>query len=203
MSNQKITLSSSDSIKNYVVVLGNNATAVDASGVMAESLGYSHAMTSATQSEGPAEAIGIHLAGLAISMLRDRDRGKHAPDCLISGGEPTVQLVPACRRGTGGRNTHLVLAAMKHLKEMKLDKAFRDRIVILSGGTDGEDGPTDAAGAILTPAVWAAAERLHLDLADHLSRNDSYTFFKLTGGLLITGPTHTNVCDIRVVVIDG
>jgi glycerate-2-kinase len=78
----------------------------------------------------------------------------------------------------------------------------RSRLVLMSGGTDGEDGPTDAAGAVLNESVWRAAESLSLDAADYLRRNDAYTFFKKTGGLLITGPTGTNVCDLRVVVID-
>jgi glycerate 2-kinase len=186
-----------------IIVLGNNATAVDAAGVRAESLGYSHAMTVAKRSEGAAESIGAHMADMAISMLRDRDLGKKTPDCLISGGEPTVTLAPASVRGRGGRNTHVVLAAMRRMIELNVDTTTRDRIVIVSGGTDGEDGPTDAAGAILTPDVWREAQRLSLDPADFLWRNDSYTFFQKTGGLIITGPTHTNVCDVRVVVVDS
>jgi len=199
--NQPSKSSSISAVRSYVVVLGNNATAVDAAGVKAESLGYSHAMTVAQSCEGSASSVGIHLAEMAVSMLRDCDVGKKTPDCLISGGEPTVQLAPANIRGRGGRNTHLVLAAMQQLIEMKVDVSLRDRIVILSGGTDGEDGPTDAAGAILSAEVWQAMDRLQLDPADYLSRSDSYTFFKQTGGLMLTGPTHTNVCDVRVVAV--
>lgn len=195
------TTSPISTVRSHVVVLGNNATAVDAAGVKAESLGYSHAMTVAQQCEGSASSVGIHLAEMAVSMLRDCDAGKKTPDCLISGGEPTVQLAPANIRGRGGRNTHLVLAAMQRLIEMRVDVSLRDRIVILSGGTDGEDGPTDAAGAILSANVWQAMDRLQLDPKDYLSRSDSYTFFKQTGGLMLTGPTHTNVCDVRVVVV--
>ncbi len=187
--------------EGLIVVLGNNATAVDAAGIRAESLGYSHAMTAATRCEGSAESVGIHHAELAVSMLRDRDAGKQTPDCLITGGEPTVQLAPANIRGQGGRNMHLVLAAMQRLSQMNLEPAVLDRIVILSGGTDGEDGPTDAAGAILTGEVWREAIRLQLDPVDYLARSDSYSFFQRTGGLLVTGPTHTNVCDIRVVLV--
>jgi glycerate-2-kinase len=72
----------------------------------------------------------------------------------------------------------------------------------LSAGTDGEDGPTDAAGALIDAAVVAEAARLELDPADFLARNDAYHFFAPTGGLLKTGPTHTNVCDLRVVLVD-
>jgi len=193
--------SSGTSPHSHVVVLGNNATAVDAAGVAAESRGYSHAMTVATQHEGFASNVGAHLADMALSMLHDRDAGMKTPDCLISGGEPTVELAPIAIRGRGGRNTHLVLAAMLRLIELKVKCSIRDRIVILSGGTDGEDGPTDAAGAILSSDVWFATERLKLNPSDYFNRSDSYNFFKQTEGLLITGPTHTNVCDVRVVVV--
>jgi glycerate-2-kinase len=184
-----------------VLVLGNNATAVDAAGVKAESLGYSHAMTSARQSEGAAEAVGRHLAEMAVTMLADRDAGKQTPDCLISGGEPTVRLAPPAVRGKGGRNTHVVLAAMARLKEMNCPHSLLDRILIMSGGTDGEDGPTNAAGAIVTSQVWRRAAELGLDPNDYLSRSDSYHFFAQASGLLITGPTHTNVCDLRVMCV--
>ncbi|MEL7336182.1 MAG: MOFRL family protein, partial [Planctomycetota bacterium] len=79
----------------------------------------------------------------------------------------------------------------------------RNRIVVLSGGTDGEDGPTDAAGAVLDAGVWQRY-RDHanvLSIEDALRRNDAHTFFQRCGGLLITGPTHTNVCDLRVGLI--
>jgi hydroxypyruvate reductase len=75
-------------------------------------------------------------------------------------------------------------------------------IVLLSGGTDGEDGPTDAAGALLDAEVLAAAKQRGLDPADFLARNDAYRFFEPLGALIKTGPTHTNVCDLRVVVVD-
>ena len=75
-------------------------------------------------------------------------------------------------------------------------------IALLSGGTDGEDGPTDAAGAILDAAILAAARQHNLDPADYLARNDAYHFFRPLKALIKTGPTHTNVCDVRVVVVD-
>ncbi len=76
-------------------------------------------------------------------------------------------------------------------------------IALLSGGTDGEDGPTDAAGAFVTEEVAQAAKEQNLDAADHLRRNDAYEFFRHAGGLFITGPTQTNVCDLRVIAISG
>jgi hydroxypyruvate reductase len=73
----------------------------------------------------------------------------------------------------------------------------------LSGGTDGEDGPTDAAGAVLDEAVLSVAAARQLSVGDYLARNDAYHFFDPLGGLIKTGPTHTNVCDLRVVLAVG
>ncbi len=174
------------------LVIGNLAMAVDAGGIRAEQLGYRHAMDVARQLEGPAEEVGRHLARMARSM-----RSQDGPDCLITGGEPVVHLAPAAERGRGGRNQQLVLAALETLAPAGLEG-----IVLLSGGTDGEDGPTDAAGAVIDASVLAAAQSQQLDLAEHLRRNDAYPFFASTGGLIKTGPTHTNVCDVRVMVID-
>ncbi len=174
------------------VIIGNNATAVDAAGAEAERLGYSPAMISAEKSEGQAEPLGRHLAEMAIKMRRDA-----GPDCLISGGEPVVTLVDPAKRGRGGRNQQLVLAALVQLID---DGA--DGLAMLSGGTDGEDGPTDAAGAVLTARILSLAKNLGLDPADFLARNDAYSFFEPLDALIKTGPTHTNVCDVRVVVVD-
>ena len=167
-------------------ILGNNAVAVDAAGVEAERLGYNHAMLCATATEGPAEEVGRHLAETALRM-----RSSGNPNCLISGGETTVKLADPALRGRGGRNQQLALAALEVLGDCQ-------DIALVSAGTDGEDGPTDAAGAILDTAI---ARRSRLSARDHLARNDAYTFFDDCGGLLKTGPTGTNVCDLRVVVV--
>lgn len=182
------------------LVIGNNAVAVDESGIVAESLGYNHAMQSARQCEGPAEEVGYHLAQMVIEMLRS-ESGDQRINCLITGGEPTVELAPENIRGRGGRNQQLVLAAYEHLLEAELTDDEWARIALLSGGTDGEDGPTDAAGAVICQSVHHKASELGLDVEDHLSRNDAYTFFEKTGGLCITGPTGTNVCDVRVALV--
>jgi hydroxypyruvate reductase len=196
------------------LVIGNNALAVDAAGIEAERRGYSHAMHAANSLEGPAEAVGIHHAQMALRMLREP-----GPDCLITGGEPTVKLAPPEIRGKGGRNQQLVLAA---LTELISDFGFRiadsrtgnpspnpqsaipnpPSLALLSAGTDGEDGPTDAAGAILDGEIFMRAGERGLDPRDFLRRNDAYHFFEPLGGLIKTGPTDTNVCDVRVVVVD-
>jgi len=173
-------------------IIGSNASAVDAAGAEAERLGYHHAMVSASECEGLAEDVGRHLAEMAIKM-----RSEPGPDCLISGGEPVVRLAEKSRRGLGGRNQQLVLAALEMLAE---DGAHG--VAILSGGTDGEDGPTDAAGALLDADLLAASRAAALTPGDFLARNDAYHFFQPLDGLIMTGPTHTNVCDLRVVVVN-
>jgi glycerate 2-kinase len=174
------------------LVIGNNARAVEAAGVEAERLGYAHAMISARASEGAAEDVGRHLAQMALTMRRNS-----GPDCLITGGEPVVKLPDASQRGLGGRNQQFVLAALELLAPHDCTG-----MALLSGGTDGEDGPTDAAGAFLDAEILAAARRRNLDMAAYLRRCDAYHFFEAAGGLIKTGPTHTNVCDLRVVVVD-
>ena len=125
------------------------------------------------------------------SMLRSRP-----PALFLSGGEPTVTLRE--NPGKGGRNQELVLAAVDAVWD---DPAGFAGAVILSGGTDGEDGPTDAAGAVADDALLDKAKELGLHPRPFLDRNDAYPFFEATGGLLKTGPTHTNVMDLRVVLV--
>jgi len=148
-------------------------------------------MVSANSAEGSVEEVASRLVEMVQTM-----RTGNGPDCLISGGEPTVRLVSESQRGLGGRNQQLALAAL----------AERDNwhgAVLLSGGTDGEDGPTDAAGALVDEHVAQAAKDQQLDAQEFLRRNDAYHFFKKTGGLLKTGPTQTNVCDLRVAVVSN
>ena len=172
------------------LIIGNNATAVDAAGIEAEKLGYSHAMISATESETTAEEVAKHLVEMAETM-----RNQDGPDCLISGGEPTVELAAESVRGKGGRNQQLVLAAVTLLRDWQ-------GLAMLSGGTDGEDGPTDAAGAIVNQEVIELARTQQLDASSFLQRNDAYHFFEPLEALIKTGPTHTNVCDLRVITVD-
>lgn len=192
----------SPAIANTVAsfVIGNNALAVDAAGMEAERRGYAHAMAAAKTLEGEAERAGEHLAHMAQNM-----RNSPGPNCLITGGEPTVALVDPAHRGVGGRNQQLVLAALRMFETQATspsDCSPLHGIALLSGGTDGEDGPTDAAGAIIDSHVAEEASRQSLDTAEYLRRNDAYHFFERVNGLVKTGPTHTNVCDVRVVVVD-
>lgn len=183
------------------IVIGNNALAVDEAGLRAESLGYNHTMHSAASSEGSAEEVGRHLAELTWKMLH-QNKSEHRSDCLITGGEPTVQLIAKEQRGLGGRNQQLVLAAYQHLLAKGLSAEAWDKLCILSGGTDGEDGPTDAAGGVIDGRVHHRSIELGLDVDDHLRRCDAYSFLKRANGLLTTGPTGTNVCDLRVCLVN-
>ena len=183
---------SSNRTTSSIHVIGNNATAVDAAGIEAVERGYSPALDAATSPEGQAEDVGRHLADLARAM-----RDQPGPDCLVSGGEPVVTLAAESERGRGGRNQQLALAALERLGNSRMAG-----IALVSGGTDGEDGPTDAAGAMIDGEIAARAEQHGLDVVGYLRRNDAYAFFEVTGGLIKTGPTHTNVGDLRVVVID-
>ena len=183
------------SCRHSIHVIGNNAAAVDAAGQEAERLGYSAALDAATRLEPAAEMVGEHLATMALKM-----KTMGMPDCLITGGEPVVKLADPSIRGLGGRNQQLVLAALQHLLEQGGPTAL-EGMALLSGGTDGEDGPTDAAGAFIDAQVAAAAAERGLSPADFLRRNDAYHFFEPLGALIKTGPTHTNVCDLRVAVV--
>jgi hydroxypyruvate reductase len=178
------------------LVIGNNATSVRAAGEEAVRRGYQTRLEPIEQLEGEAEGVGRDLAEEALRMSQASGRL-----CLISGGEPTVRLAEASQRGRGGRNQQLVLAALERLMEEKAEAATG--IALLSGGTDGEDGPTDAAGAVLDADVIAAVRAKRLTPADYLRRNDAYRFFDPLDALIRTGPTHTNVCDLRVVATEG
>jgi hydroxypyruvate reductase len=113
------------------------------------------------------------------------------PACVISGGETTVTLKGS---GKGGRNQEFALAAALHIAGLA-------GVVILSGGTDGTDGPTNAAGALADGETCARAAAQGLDTLASLDANDSYHFFQALGDLLITGPTNTNVMDVRLVLV--
>ena len=178
------------------VILANNATAVDAAGTRAVELGYRYLMQSARSSEGDVGALARHLSGAIEQLL-----GQQEVDCLISGGEPTVLLPEPSQRGIGGRNQLLALSIMESLRKLGWPSSvgrFSRPFVFLSGGTDGEDGPTTAAGAMFGADTLERAVAANVSLVDHILRVDAYSFFKQLGGLIETGPTNTNVCDLRI-----
>ena len=179
------------------LVIGNNSMAVAAAAAAAESRGYKTHTETARALEGRAEDVGRDLAARALQL---RAKGERA--CLVSGGEPVVELVS--QPGRGGRNQQLVLAALQEvLRQTTAGKNPLHGIALLSGGTDGEDGPTDAAGAIIDAAVLNAMRARSLDPAPYLDTNNAYRFFEPLDALIRTGPTETNVCDLRVVTVRG
>ncbi len=179
-------------IENHVI--GNNAVALSAAALKAAELGYSvESLGSANQ--GEAGAAGCDLAERCLA-LRRQTVPVVRPTCLLSGGEPVVQLTKTERPRKGGRNQQLALKALDCLWDEGLAGT-----VILSGGTDGEDGPTDAAGAWASSDVMARARASGLNPKPFLAINDAYHFFEQAGGLIKTGPTHTNVMDLRVALV--
>ncbi|MCX7407205.1 MAG: DUF4147 domain-containing protein [Planctomycetales bacterium] len=174
------------------VIVGNNETALNAALAHAKSLGFEVRSLGAGRG-GIARDVGVELAELCLAARRE---SLDHSICFIGGGEPVVKLVPTEQPRAGGRNQELALAATCRLWNDGLDG-----LAILSGGTDGEDGPTDAAGAVCDAIVREAAQQRGLDPAAFLAINDSYTFFNQTNGLLQTGPTHTNVMDLQVAVV--
>ena len=171
------------------LIVGSNRLAVEAAAAHARKLGF-HTMILSTFIEGETREIGRMHAAIAKEIVH-RGRPLARPACLISGGETTVTLRG---QGLGGRNQEFVLAAA-------LDIAGLDQTVILSGGSDGTDGPTDAAGAIVDGRTLARARQQNLDPQQFLAANDSYRFFEKLDDLLITGPTNTNVMDVHVVLV--
>ncbi len=172
--------------QTQTVVVGSNLLACEAAADAARELGL-RALILSTYIEGEARDVGQLLGG----VLREVDASGHPlprPCLLVAGGETTVTVRG---QGSGGRNQELALAAASSVRGL-------DNVLLASIGTDGSDGPTDAAGAWVDGATLERAARLGLDPAAALADNDSYTFFEALGGayLVRTGPTNTNVNDL-------
>ncbi len=166
------------------VIVGSNLLACEAAAQAATRAGFS-ALVLTTWVEGEAREVGRVLAGL----LREVDSSGHPlarPCCLVAGGETTVTVRG---QGRGGRNQELALSAAFSLR------GVRD-VLLASVGTDGSDGPTDAAGAYVDGSTLDRAAALGRDPAVALANNDSYTLFDGLGDLIRTGPTNTNVNDL-------
>ena len=172
-------------------MVGNIDVALAAAAEEAQRRGYD-VQSQGGDNAGVAREVGLELAQRCLTAQQTAT----GPVCLLSGGEPVVHVSPSKPPRKGGRNQELVLAACQRLWGEDLS-----RIALLSGGTDGEDGPTDAAGAFLDEDVLQQAHLLELNPEEFLSINNSYAFFEQAGGHLKTGPTHTNVMDLRVGLI--
>jgi len=170
-------------------LLATNATALSAAAAAASDLGM-RPLTLSGSLQGEARDVGRRLAALAGAIRPGA--GGASPLCLIAGGETAVTVRG---RGRGGRNQELALAAARVIDGCA-------GIAILAAGTDGSDGPTDAAGAFADGGTLERARARHLDAAAALAENDSYGFFAAEGGLLVTGPTRTNVMDLVLLHVD-
>jgi len=175
--------------RTHNLVVGSNVLAVEAAAKKARDLGLRPLVLS-TFVEGETREIARMHAAIA-RQSRIYGQPVKVPACIITGGETTVTIRGD---GKGGRNQEFALAAA-------IDIAGLKDVLVLSGGTDGTDGPTDAAGALADGTTCDRAARAGMSVKEYLARNDSYHFFEKLGDLLITGPTHTNVMDVRLILI--
>jgi glycerate 2-kinase len=173
------------------IIIGNNKKALEAARTRAIELNLPAEIIS-TEITGEAREVGRWLAKVALDIqnVARTSHGKRV--CVISGGETTVSVRGS---GLGGRNTELALS-------FAIDVEGIDGLTLLSAGTDGTDGPTDAAGAIVDGQTIKRAKNIDLEAEKYLENNDSYNFFRQTGELFLTGPTGTNVMDIQIIVIE-
>ena len=171
------------------VIIGSNARAAQAAEAEARRLGF-NALLLSTSVQGEAREVAKVVAAIA-QEIRRYNRPVARPACVIMGGETTVTLTGS---GLGGRNQELALAAA-----LAID-GLADTLIV-AFGTDGTDGPTDAAGAIATGETVRRGKSIGLEAAAYLANNNSYSYFKALDDLIVTGPTGTNVNDLVLVLV--
>lgn len=172
------------------ILIGTNHQALAAAGKKASSLGYNTVILS-SQITGEAREAAKFYMGIAADLVGHQSLAS-LPACLIAGGETTVTLRGG---GMGGRNQEMALA---FLSELKGHSELADHVVFLSGATDGNDGPTDAAGGFADSEILRGC--IGVDLQAGIDDSDSYHVLERIGALLKTGPTNTNVCDIQIII---
>ena len=183
----------SDVFKNsYIFILGNTLYALKKAENLFKKEGFKTLILTSNDS-GEAKEI-AKLYSAIIKEIKNSLNPVSPPVVLLTGGELTVNVKG---NGKGGRNTEIILAMLIELQR------FDGDFVLLSGGTDGIDGPTDAAGAVVDSKIYEKIKERNLNSQEYLNNNDSYTFFKKTDSLIITGPTNTNVRDLRFFYIGG
>lgn len=171
------------------VMAGTNQIALKAAKEQAISLGFKTYIID-SELHGDVENVCESIINTALSFKNNKDI--HKPVCLLFGGETTIKVNG---NGKGGRNQHLTLLSAIRLRNIP-------GITLLSAGTDGTDGTTDAAGAVADNGTMKKALSLNENPEDFLSEFNSYYFFKRVGGLIVTGPTFTNVMDLVVVLVE-
>jgi glycerate 2-kinase len=175
--------------KTFNYLIGTNLIALEAAAIKAKQLGFTpFIITDKMSGEVNEESKKLvhHLNTQSYSQ----------PTCLLMGGETTVTIKG---KGKGGRNQQFVLAALNEL--MRFSETQPRIPLILSAGTDGSDGPTDATGAMVDEETIKETKALGLDVSQYLDNNDAYNFFTKVGGHIITGATQTNVMDIVIVLM--
>ena len=170
-------------------MVGSNRISLLAAERRAHRMGMSSLLLSSSVS-GESREIACFYAALARE-IRNYHRPVKPPACLIAGGETTVTIRG---KGRGGRCQELALAMARGIADVP-------GAVFLAAGTDGVDGPTDAAGAFADSGTLERAARLGLDAQAYLEANDSNPFFEKLGDLLVTGPTGTNVMDVHILLV--
>ena len=176
------------------IILGSNRQAALAAQAKAEELGYK-TLYLGSRIACEAKDAALFYQGIAASCASHGEPVR-LPACIIGGGETTVTIRGS---GKGGRNQEMALAFLCGLIDMQPELA--NRLCFLSGGTDGNDGPTDAAGAFADLGLLEVSRSTKLDPRKFLAANDSYHYYEQVNGLLKTGPTNTNVCDLQVTLI--
>jgi len=178
------TLKESDEAFMYTenIIIGTNILALQFAKEKADSLGFNTKIVTNTLAGDVSD-----VADFLMDSIKTADKNS----CLLFAGEPTVKVTG---KGLGGRNQHLALLLAQRLKDIH-------HITILVAGTDGSDGPTNATGAIVDSTTLKNANGLNLNIEQYLANNDAYHFFKEEGGLIITGPTQTNVMDLMIALI--
>ena len=174
--------------RSHSIVLANNQTAIDGMAKEAKRLGLRPCILE-TPLQGEAKDLGTILGAMAKD-IREFGNPVRSPACLIVGGEPTVTVTG---KGKGGRAQECVLAAAQELTGLT-------NVVVAGFGTDGTDGPTEVAGALVDDKTVQRAKKKGLSIESSLEKHDSYTLFKNVGGHIITGPTKTNVNDIYIIL---
>ncbi len=172
------------------VIIGSNRQSLIAGKLEAERIGYNALILSSTIDGNTTEAALLHAA--VAREIRSSGNPARPPACILSGGETTVVVKGS---GKGGRNQEFCLCMVKAASEIPGS-------LFLSAGTDGNDGPTDAAGALVDESTLQRAASLGLNPGEFLENNDSYSFFEGLGDLIVTGPTRTNVMDVRLILMN-
>jgi glycerate 2-kinase len=175
--------------KTQAAIIGSTSLSINAAKRKADILGYNTLILSSFIEGETRDVARVHAA--IIREILTSGNPVNKPACIISGGETTVTIHGS---GLGGRNMEFVLAAAIEIDGL-------DDILVLSGGTDGTDGPTDAAGACAEGSTVQRALGQGLSAQEYLRNNDSYHFFEPLGDLVKTGPTMTNVMDLRILLV--